>query len=433
MSNFICVIPNLLLPLFQILIMKRLMKTLLGAENTTIVSCVFWVLYYVFLVFNNCSDIIPQHLLLAGNISFVFFISALAYKNTFKQKCAATLIINTIWMLVEIIVMLLLTYVGFNGKILMDAGGFISNISVLLISVIFNRVYRNYNFFDISWRYFFVILLIPITSIYIMHNIFLIASKYPEYSTLSVSASLMFLLINYVLFEIYDWIRHDTELREQNCLYEQQLDLCSQQAEERENTYIELQKMRHNLKKYFYGLLGMLQEGQVSDAQKYISDILNESIVNKPEEISTSGNIIVDSLINHEYGIAMKNGIDFNASILIPASLPFHNGDLSIILGNLLENAIEACCDTDSVTKYITLNISYVKDVLQISLKNSCGTFRKKDNSGNYLSTKNATGIHGLGLSSVKQAIEKYQGIMNIYDSGNEFQIVAVLYGTSAY
>lgn len=129
----------------------------------------------------------------------------------------------------------------------------------------------------------------------------------------------------------------------------------------------------------------------------------------------------------------MKNGIDFNASILIPASLPFHNGDLSIILGNLLENAIEACCDTDSVTKYITLNISYVKDVLQISLKNSCGTFRKKDNSGNYLSTKNAPGIHGLGLSSVKQAIEKHQGIMNIYDSGNEFQIVAVLYGTSAY
>ena len=431
MTIIINQLPNLLLPLLQILIMRKLMKTLLESAESSTTSIITWGMYYVFLAFNSFSSIIPQHFLLAGNIIFVFLISSFAYNNNFKQGCIVSLLINTVWMLVEIIVILLLTNIGFKNHILMDAGSFISNISVLLISVIIDRLYPSYSLFEISWRYFFIILSIPITSIYIMHNIFLIVSMHPEYSVLSVTASLMFLLMNYVLFEIYDWIRHDTELREQNCLYEQQLDLCSQQAEERKSTYRELHKIRHDLKKHLCGILGMLEKGQINNAKEYISEILNESIVSNTKEISTSGNIIVDSMINHEYAIAQNDGIEFNASVLIPAYLPFHNGDLSIILGNLLENAIEACKGTARNSRYITLEISYVKDVLQINLKNSCGSYRKKDNSGKYLSTKNTPGIHGLGLSSVKQAVDKYQGVINIYDTGNQFQIVAVMYGTS--
>ena len=431
MSYIINTIPNLLLPFLQILIMRRLTKTMLGSEPSAIKSIITWSTYYIFLVFCSFSLILPQHFLLAGNILFLFIINSFTYQKGFKLGCIVSLLINTIWMLVEIVVILILTSIGFEGKILMIAGSFISNMSVLLVSVILNRFYGTYYLFDISWRYFFIVLMIPITSIYIMHNIFLIVTKHPEYSTLSVTASLMLLLVNYVLFEVYDWIRHDTELREQNCLYEQQLDLCSLHAEERENTYQEIHKIRHDLKKHLFCLVGMLEEGQISNAKDYISYILDEGIVNNIREISTSGNIVIDSLVNHEYAIAQKSGIEFNASILIPASLPFHNGDLSIILGNLLKNAIEACSKTNYNTRYISLEISYVKDVLQINLKNSCESYRKKDSFGKYLSTKNSPGIHGLGLSAVKQAVDKYQGIINIYDTGNQFQVVAVLYGTS--
>lgn len=88
---------------------------------------------------------------------------------------------------------------------------------------------------EISLRYFLVILLVPASSIYIMHNIFIIAAVYDEFSKFSAFASLMLLFVNYVVFEIYDWMSRDAVVREQNRLYVQQLELCSRQAEERES------------------------------------------------------------------------------------------------------------------------------------------------------------------------------------------------------
>lgn len=430
MIYFIYKIPDLFLPLLHILIMKKLMKTLLGLGDNSTISYIEWGVYYAFLVMDNISSVIPQQLLLAGNILFVFIISSSTYKKSLKQRCVVSLLINTIWMLVEIIVMLVLSVIGFDEITLQNAGSFISKLCVLLLSVLASRIIRNNRFSEISWRYFLIILLIPITSIYIMHHIFLITSTHNEYVTFSITASLLLLLVNYVIFEVYDRISHDTELRELNRLYEQQLELCSQQAEEREKSYLEIQRIRHDLKKYLSGLLGMIQKGQMTDAEKYIIEIFNDSIINQQVEISNSGDIIVDSLINYEYTLAQKEGIEFDSSILIPTSLPFHNGHLTIILGNLLENAIEACSEITDEPKFIHLDISYIKEVLQINLRNSCQSKHRKDNTGRYLTTKSNAAYHGLGLSSVRQAVANYQGEVNIYDTGNEFQVVVIMYST---
>lgn len=334
------IIPGLLLPLLHILIMRKLMKAFLGAGNSNLKTHIEWCIYYIFLVINSFDNILPKQLLLTGNILLVFIINSSTYKKSIKQRCVFSLLICTVWMLVEIIVLLILATVGFNGTTLQNAGSFISKMCMLLISVIMSRCIKDNQYAEISWRYFLIILLIPVSSIYIMHHIFLIAWKNNTYAAFSVTASFLFLFVNYVIFEIYDCISRDAELRELNRLYEQQLELCSQQAEEREKSYLEIQRIRHDLNKHFSGLLGMIQERQMKEAEDYITGILDDGIVTRPEEVSHSGNIIVDSIINHEYALAQKDGIEFSISILLPDSLPFHNGHLSIILGNLLENAI---------------------------------------------------------------------------------------------
>ena len=103
-----------------------------------------------------------------------------------------------------------------------------------------------------------------------MHHIFLIAAVHSEYMIFSATASFLLLVVNYVIFEVYDWISRNAELREQNRLYAQQLELCSQQAEERESLYLEIRRIRHDLKNHLSGLLGMVQTGQTSEAEKYI-------------------------------------------------------------------------------------------------------------------------------------------------------------------
>lgn len=91
----------------------------------------------------------------------------------------------------------------------------------------------------------------------------------------SVTASFLLLIVNYVIFEVYDWISRNAELRGQNRLYAQQLELCSQQAEERESLYLEIRRLRHDLKNHLSSLLGMVQTGQTSEAEKYIMQMLD--------------------------------------------------------------------------------------------------------------------------------------------------------------
>ena len=150
----------------------------------------------------------------------------------------------------------------------------------------------------------------------------------------------------------------------------------------------------------------------------------------RTEEVCRSGNIVVDSLINNAYAVAQKDNIQFNVNVLVPASLPFESGHLAIILGNLLENALEACRDIPDGKGFICLDISYSKDVFQLCIKNNYQAKRKKDNIGHYLTTKDNNIYHGLGLSSINHAVINYHGQMDITDNDNIFQVIVIMYGS---
>ncbi|RAZ94941.1 ATP-binding protein, partial [Klebsiella oxytoca] len=79
--------------------------------------------------------VFPPHLLLVGNVLLIFMISSATRKRSVKQRCIFSLLICTVWMLVEVIVMMVLTFVGFDSRTFHDAGSFISKICMLLLSV----------------------------------------------------------------------------------------------------------------------------------------------------------------------------------------------------------------------------------------------------------------------------------------------------------
>ena len=78
----------------------------------------------------------------------------------------------------------------------------------------------------------------------------------------------------------------------------------------------------------------------------------------------------------------------------------------------------------------IKLDISYVKEMLQICIRNSYHATHRKDSSGRYLTTKKDTLDHGIGLSSVEQAVSCYHGEMTAEGTGNEFRVSVVMYGS---
>ena len=430
MKQLLMTVSDLFFLFLHLLIMQRCMTAFLGPGKRSYKSVIAWMGYYIFLFLTNKVFHVSPLVLITGNIILVFLISTVTARKSIKLRCVFTILICSVWMLVEVLCAMVLTVAGAQNATLSDAGNVISKLCMLLLSVLISHYMKVKNSPEISHRYFLVILLVPASSIYIMHNIFIIAAVYDEFSKFSVFASLMLLLVNYVVFEIYDWMSRDAMVREQNRLYGQQLELCSRQAEERESLYLEIRRLRHDMKNYLSCLLGAVQTGEKKEAEMLIQEMLNDGISNRTSEVSRSGNIVVDSLVNYKHDLAEKEGIMFEANVFIPVSLPFQSGHLAVILGNLLDNALEACRGVPEGQRYIKLDISYVKEMLQICIRNSYHATHRKDSSGRYLTTKKDTLDHGIGLSSVEQAVSCYHGEMTAEGTGNEFRVSVVMYGS---
>lgn len=203
MKEYFSFISIFLLPVLQLLIIQRCITILLGSGNRKPMGMISWLLYYVFLVTTGVEDLFPPQFLLVGNILMMFMISTVTRKKSLKKRCISTLLICTVWMVVEVIVLLILEGAGMDECVIDVAGSFISKMCMLLFSVLLDRYTKEKQYAEISLRYFIIALLVPVSSIYMMHHIFLIAASHSEYSFFSVVVGILLLLVNYVIFMIY--------------------------------------------------------------------------------------------------------------------------------------------------------------------------------------------------------------------------------------
>lgn len=104
-------------------------------------------------------------------------------------------------------------------------------------------------------------------------------------------------------------------------------------------------------------------------------------------------------------------------------------GHLAIVFGNLLDNALEACREVEVGKRYVTLDVSYEKEVLMIAVTNPYRGERRKNRAGKYITTKKDCRSHGLGLSSVEQAAKAYRGQMDANGHDGVFRVSVVMYG----
>ena len=124
-----------------------------------------------------------------------------------------------------------------------------------------------------------------------------------------------------------------------------------------------------------------------------------------------------------------KETIDFQAELSIPMEMSFKGADISLILGNLLENAVEGA-EKAIKKKYIKLSVKYDRKNLLINIENSYGGKLKRVKE-ELRTTKENAANHGIGLASVRRAARKYQGTVFIDDTVPEcFLVRVVLYGS---
>ena len=231
-----------------------------------------------------------------------------------------------------------------------------------------------------------------------------------------------------LVFYIYIKLADDLQLRRMTSVYEQQLDLCERHQQERELSILRLRDMRHNMKNNLVSILAYAENGDNEKIIRFVNEIMEEGGI-KTSTVTNSGNIVIDSLIGYWYVEAKKVGIDFSVNLNIPMEMPFRGADICLILGNLLENAVEAAQKAEG-KKYIRLHMKYDKNNLLLFVENNYKGVLIKTKDKRLKSTKTDAENHGVGLSSVYRIAAKYHGVVTIDDDvANRFLIRVVLYG----
>lgn len=191
-----------------------------------------------------------------------------------------------------------------------------------------------------------------------------------------------------------------------------QSDLMSRHVIEVENIYRQMRGWRHDYHNHIQALTALADNAGEPGLpiQNYLLK-LNDDLTNIDTVIKT-GNVMVDAIVNSKISFAASKNISVNAKAIVPKELSISEIDLCIIIGNLLDNATEACQKIpNEADRFIRIYIDILKEQLYISVTNSAGGTVKKSGRG-YLSTKEQDG-HGLGLMRVDKIAEKYGGYVN--------------------
>ena len=262
------------------------------------------------------------------------------------------------------------------------------------------------------------VFLLPAGSIVIMLCSFL----FMDNNTAQVIVSLVLFGINLVTFylleqtdQYYEERNRNVLLRTQNEAYQNQI-LIQQESEKR------MSALRHDWKNHLYRLRLFAAEQQEEKLQIYLEDM--EKALESDGKISATGNRTVDSMINYKLGRALPMGISVNLDIKIPETLEISDFDLTGLLGNLLDNALEALEKTEE--KRLRLSIWLEKDLLFLEMENTClPPVQRKD--GSYKSTKDDPSHHGIGLQNIRIIVEKYVGKVSFFSGQGYFRTEAVM------
>ena len=123
---------------------------------------------------------------------------------------------------------------------------------------------------------------------------------------------------------------------------------------------------------------------------------------------------------------ARKNEIDFDVDCPLPEHLPTHEPEICALLGNLLENAIDACKDLTDVAPFIRVCGKCQEHMIILAIDNTCLNEPKQEN-GRFLSTKHKG--YGTGTYSVKATAERNGGSVKFEYKNGVFYASVLLYG----
>lgn len=287
--------------------------------------------------------------------------------------------------------------------------------------VILRNIYRKRNREEFSgqWVFLLLIVLMSICVAYVLLN----DNEISRVTALTVI--IVMIAVNLILYYFYTsmldryiFMQDNVLLREQIAIYESELRANMEQDRN-------VQALRHDMKHHIREIYSLADKNTDTDIIRYL-DEMSDSMDNI-EKVASTGNSVFDGILNY-YAQKIKqemNNVNFSVTLKIPTDLEISSFDMNVILGNLLDNAMENVSGGAGQELQIEAVLEYIEGLLRIEVVNTFAGNVNKDGE-RFISHKGQG--HGFGLFNVKKITEKYSGYMMIEHESNRFKVVVLLY-----
>ena len=412
--------------LFELYIISKFMNIFLGSETKAkrviamayifrFVVCTAQYIYMPYVLFN-----------MAAGVSTLFLIT-LCYSGNIEKRIIAVILTYVCLFASEAVVAGVLTLAdipiserGHNGDVFSYIA--ISIVLWILYEIVnaFKNIKKNHTEIVLPKTFDMIIIVLSII-IFLMETV--IFSQEDIMDSVKIISVIYMLLILFLIIYLYDVISKYYVEKLQSEVIKREKNYYLKQAELLEQGEKGMRALRHDMKNHLYAITSMIGD-ENEEVKKYIGNITEKIISN--EIYSSTGNVALDSVINYKLSEASERNIQVKSSITIPSNIQDGVEDLVTIIGNLLDNAIEA---SENLTedRYVEMKIRYKQGTMFIDVKNRYDGIVNKRN-GEITTKKKDQAFHGIGLKSVEAAVHDHNGMMKVDFDEKEFRVNVMLY-----
>lgn len=232
------------------------------------------------------------------------------------------------------------------------------------------------------------------------------------------------LVANIVLFFLLSRLVKEEQAKTENIILQHQVASQMQTVNVLLESQTQQGKITHDFKHHWNVVATLLHQKQTQEAIKYIDVVANTPLLKT--DVVSCGNPIIDAVLNQKYTVAKNQNIEMTFVLNNLAAFPFSSEEIVVILANLLDNAIEACCKLKGQRE---IHVKMLCEEAQTVLSVRNTTDEKLSLSGEIpATTKESPWLHGFGLQNVYTILSRYNSVPAVEAHDGWFQFSTVVF-----
>lgn len=419
--------------IFELILIITFLRSFLDEKELSIIrkTAVYICTFLMFFLVSSFLYDIP-YALISNSFLAALFISFTLYKGKISQHLITSALVLAILAAVE-----LLSVCIFILLLRINADSVRAEPMYKLIAVILKNIlsytaikiicaFKKSNVNEINKKYFAFMLIVPVISTGVTLIMFEIVFRYHIENISSIlAAALGLMYVNVIVFTIFEGFMRQMDNEYKYKIIEKQLELQLTHYNKLAENRAAMFEAIHDFKNHLNCIYNLHKYGKGNEIESYIENLIN---VSDSRTLIDTGHPVIDALLSDKYNIAQKIGIDFKKELSLTADISIAPADICAILGNSLDNAIEACKRMKNVTmkREIILSMICRESHLIIVVSNTIDQIPEKE--GKYFrSSKPSPELHGLGMHSIERTVKKYSGNMVVKCDQGQFKLEIVM------